>query len=127
MEELMNRPGFARVVTFIALVAIAGCAPVAAACQPDQPGVGVPTAPQPRVVLVSRGDPASLATRPFATNAGSFQLVRVFNATLSYKDENQAPNPYLAQSVPQLDTDTWTVSQDGRMTTTWRLRPNLTW
>src|SRR5439155_20179268 len=46
---------------------------------------------------------------------------------LSYKDEKQNPNPYLAQSLPQLNTDTWTVSPDGRMTTTWTLRPNLIW
>ena len=32
-----------------------------------------------------------------------------------------------AESLPQLNTDTWRVGSDGRMETTYRLRPNLTW
>jgi len=79
------------------------------------------------VVLVSRGDPASLATKGFVANVGSFTLTRVFNATLSFKDEHDQANPYLAQALPTLNTDSWTVSPDGRMTTTWKLRPKLTW
>lgn len=37
------------------------------------------------------------------------------------------PLPYLAEALPQLNTDTWTVSPDGRMQTTYRLKPNLIW
>jgi peptide/nickel transport system substrate-binding protein len=36
-------------------------------------------------------------------------------------------HPYLAQSLPQLNTDSWRVFPDGRMETTYRLRSNLTW
>jgi peptide/nickel transport system substrate-binding protein len=35
--------------------------------------------------------------------------------------------PYLAESTPHLNTDSWRVTPDGRMETTYRLRPGLTW
>jgi len=33
----------------------------------------------------------------------------------------------LADSLPQLNSESWKVAADGRMETTYRLRPNLTW
>ena len=51
----------------------------------------------------------------------------LFNATLDYRDEREVPHPYLAEALPQLNTDTWRVFPDGRMETTYKLRPNLTW
>ncbi|HEY3117340.1 MAG TPA: ABC transporter substrate-binding protein, partial [Chloroflexota bacterium] len=53
--------------------------------------------------------------------------LRLFNAMLDYLDESETTHPYLAESLPQLNTDTWRVSPDGAMETTYRLRPNLTW
>lgn len=35
--------------------------------------------------------------------------------------------PYLVEALPQLNTDSWQVFPDGRMQTTFHLRPNLTW
>jgi peptide/nickel transport system substrate-binding protein len=52
---------------------------------------------------------------------------RAFNASLTLIDTKGDPRPYLAESVPQLNTDSWRVSPDGRMETTYRLRPNLSW
>jgi peptide/nickel transport system substrate-binding protein len=60
------------------------------------------------------------AGRPRAT-------MRAFNAGLVLNDERDLPRPYLAEAVPQLNTDSWRVEADGRMTTTYRLKPNLTW
>jgi len=42
-------------------------------------------------------------------------------------DEREVAHPYLIEAVPQLNTDSWRVFPDGRMETTYRLRPNLTW
>ena len=47
----------------------------------------------------------------------------MFNAGLSLKDEHDQAQPYLAQTLPQLNTGSWTVTADG----TFKLRPNLTW
>lgn len=52
---------------------------------------------------------------------------RLFNADLALIDSAGAPRPYLAEELPRLDTDTWRVFRDGRMETTYRLRPGLTW
>jgi peptide/nickel transport system substrate-binding protein len=51
----------------------------------------------------------------------------LFTGILGGWDINAAPYPVLAQAVPQLNTDSWKVFPDGRMETTYRLRPNLTW
>jgi ABC-type transport system substrate-binding protein len=52
---------------------------------------------------------------------------RLFNAALAYVDGEGEPRPYLADSLPQLNTPTWRVFPDGRMETTYTLRPGLTW
>lgn len=51
----------------------------------------------------------------------------VFTATLASWNVQEQPFPILAEAVPQLNTDGWKVFPDGRMETTYRLRPNLTW
>jgi peptide/nickel transport system substrate-binding protein len=51
----------------------------------------------------------------------------LFNALLDYQDERGVGKPYLAEALPQLNTDTWQVFPDGRMETTYHLQPNLTW
>src|SRR5689334_13189254 len=45
---------------------------------------------------------------------------RLFNATLAAMDGDQTPRPALAESLPQLNTDSWRVFPDGRMETTYR-------
>lgn len=52
---------------------------------------------------------------------------RLFNAFLALVDSTGGIRPYLAESLPQLNTDSWIVFPDGRMETTYRLRPGLTW
>ena len=52
---------------------------------------------------------------------------RIFNAAVAIIDGKGTPRPYLVEALPQLNTDDWRVSPDGRMQVTYRLRPNLTW
>jgi peptide/nickel transport system substrate-binding protein len=51
----------------------------------------------------------------------------IFNAGLTMNDERGRTSPFLAESLPQLDTDTWKLLPDGSMETTYVLKPNLTW
>ena len=51
----------------------------------------------------------------------------LFLANLGGTDVHGADYPVLAASLPTLNTETWTVFPDGRMETTYRLRPGLTW
>jgi len=61
------------------------------------------------------------------TTADPSSTKRAFNASLFLTDSEGKTRPYLAEAQPQLNTDTWRVFPDGRMETTYRLRPNLTW
>jgi peptide/nickel transport system substrate-binding protein len=51
----------------------------------------------------------------------------LFAATLGAWDLQETPFPILAPSLPQLNTESWRVSPDGRMETSYGLRPGLTW
>lgn len=80
------------------------------------------------LVIVARSEMPSLASKALQSfGLGSGSGVRFFNAGLSLKDDRGEAHPYLAESLPQLNSDTWQVSPDGRMETRYRLRPNLTW
>jgi peptide/nickel transport system substrate-binding protein len=52
---------------------------------------------------------------------------RMFNADLTLLDDQSNPSPYLAEALPRLHSDSWKVFPDGRMETTYRLKPNLVW
>ncbi|MSQ23544.1 MAG: peptide ABC transporter substrate-binding protein [Chloroflexi bacterium] len=113
-------------------LAIVGCAPTngtgGGAQQPS------PSAPSRTLVMMTQIDPL-LAPSPLAsgTSTGRGSLADVlFTAGLSHDDQardNTAVTvwPQLAETLPQLDTDSWRVFPDGRMETTWVLRPGLTW
>jgi len=111
---------------FIALV-VAACAPTAPSSTADGSQAQRPTINR-TVVLIARGEIASLAAKQLqGTGGGIDQLLVIYNATLDMRDENGAAIPYLAEALPQLNTDTWRVFPDGRMETTYRLKPNVTW
>ncbi len=51
---------------------------------------------------------------------------RLFNADLALIDGQGIARPYLAESLPELNTDTWRLLSDGGMETTYKLRDGLT-
>ncbi len=55
------------------------------------------------------------------------RTTRVFNAGMTVTDSQGTTLPYLAEALPQLNTDAWRVSPDGRMEIVWKLRSGLTW
>jgi len=86
------------------------------------------SAPQRTLVVGIRGEPPTLASKELVGFSGALRdLQVVFNADLNGADERGASFPYLAESLPQVDTDSWRVLPDGRMETTYRLKPDLTW
>jgi peptide/nickel transport system substrate-binding protein len=110
--------------------ALAACAPAAPAPQTADPGGGTATsaAPQRTLVMAVRGEPPSIASLPVVGFSGSLDNPReLFNANLDFRDEREQPRAVLAEALPQLNTDTWRVFPDGRMETTYKLKPNLTW
>jgi peptide/nickel transport system substrate-binding protein len=67
------------------------------------------------------------AFAPLPPGGASDFYQRMFNAYLDLYDDQARPVPYLAEALPALNTDSWTVFPDGRMETRYRLKPNLVW
>ena len=108
---------------------------LAAACAPQQPGpapradasVRTDQSPEARTLIIAfRYEPIALAAK-IPGSGSSNDIKRFFNAALALNDDKGVAQPYLAQSLPQLNTDAWRVFPDGRMETTYRLRSGLTW
>lgn len=111
------------------IIGVVSCAPVGT--DPKSSGtrsVGPEAAPSRTLVLIGRQEPNQLsATRLLATGIGVAGVLRPFNAALAMLNPDAQALPELADELPKLNTDTWRVFPDGRMETTYRLRPNLTW
>ncbi len=117
------------VTSLIALVMLAACA----APQTRSPGAqsepvaGTPQEPRTLNVSLQR-EPPTLGLRPLRESfAAAYFPNRTFNADLAFLDDQGAPQPYLVDALPRLNTDTWRGFPDGRMETPYRIRPNLTW
>jgi peptide/nickel transport system substrate-binding protein len=109
---------------------------VLTACAPSSPPASnrpdlaaAPAAPPPsrQLVVLTRGEPHSLALRAFQTVGGGSYPHLMLNATFDDQDENGDPFPVLPETLPQLNTDTWRVFPNGTMETTYRLKPTIVW
>jgi len=79
------------------------------------------------LVIIARTEGETVAGKGLA-NVGIAGLpTGPFNAALVSIDPNEIVTPYLAVAVPQLNTDNWRVFPDGRMETTYQLKPGLSW
>lgn len=109
-------------------LALLACAPTTQTRpEPDRAALPAVSAPQKSLVIAIRGELPSVAARPLNPFSGAlYPPLYLFNAALNYRDELEVPRPYLA-ALPELNTDTWRVFPDGRMETTYPLRPSLTW
>src|SRR5437764_903935 len=116
----------------VGLATVAACAPAPSTGERagGSPGQASPAVIQRPLIIIGGRSPDSIASRPLRQIRGSGSpaaTFRTFNAGLALNNERAIPGPYLAQALPQLDTDSWRVSPDGRMETTFVLRPGLTW
>src|SRR5688572_19350293 len=118
-------------VTHLTLLA---CGLLIAACAPAQtPTRQEGSAAAPRVqrtlVIVVGAEPPSLAAKALEhiPNPRADYAALFLNASLAYMDEHGSPHAFLAAALPELNSDTWRLFPDGRMETTYRLKPNLTW
>ncbi|MPZ13903.1 MAG: hypothetical protein GEU73_05690 [Chloroflexi bacterium] len=112
------------------VLVVAACAPAAApATGGGQQGESAAQpASQQRLFISVRGEPPTVARKPLVGFSGALNdPLALFNATLSQRDVQGEVVPYLAEALPQVDTDTWLVFPDGRMETTYTLKPSLTW
>jgi peptide/nickel transport system substrate-binding protein len=111
---------------------------VVSACAPPTPQASSEAGSQPtlgkkRIVVSIFGDPAGLYQELLAPTGasgavpGMEELFQILDGTLTYLDPDQVRQPALAEAVPTVDNGLWRVLPDGRMETTWRLKPGITW
>lgn len=116
---VMGKP----LVAVLATILMVSCAPSSGRERTAQ--TAAPHRPS-TLVMVVNVEVSNLSAKAWGTHS-PFRTTRVFNANLTVSDVRDDVHPYLAESLPRLNTDTWRVFPDGRMETTWRLRPGLTW
>src|SRR5437773_6569728 len=94
-------------LALFAVVVVGGCSP--APSQAPSSTIPQPTANQNRtLILAHRYEPASLGAKVLGSN-GPLTTSRLFNAALALIDDRGSPQGYLAETLPQLNTDTWRV------------------
>src|SRR5579864_6236093 len=95
----------------LACVVIGACGPaLPQSGQAAQPGAA---APSRTLVLVVRAEAPTLVGTPLVSlpvNLGSER--RIFNAGLAQLDSQAEPIPYLAEALPELNTESWQVFAD---------------
>lgn len=124
-------PRLFRVVPLVSLVLLAACAPTPSARpagQGDSAGQQASRIGR-TLVMAGRSETPSVSSRPLRVfGLTSTTVSRLFNAGFALRDGRDGSFiPYLAESLPQLNTETWKVLPDARMETTYRLKPGLTW
>ena len=84
----------------------------------------------PRAKRITAAVRAELPTVSKTLNTiipGATALDRLVSAGLTTTDDKGVIHPQLADAVPSVDNGQWRVFPDGRMETTWKLRPNARW
>jgi peptide/nickel transport system substrate-binding protein len=94
---------------------------------PAAPGLAAPK----RIVAAIRGDPATLNDAinvgALGNSAGVREIEQLLNAGLLLVDARGELQPQLAEAAPTLENGLWKLLPDGRMETTWKIKPNLQW
>ncbi len=119
------------VVRFVVfgLLLTSACAPRPNDTSDGERRAAVPAVQRTLVILAGAEVPtfAPKALQALGGTARDSGTKAALNAELVYLDERGLPHPYLAEAIPDLGSGTWQVFPDGRMETTYRLKPNLTW
>lgn len=64
---------------------------------------------------------------PYSAIPGSYELRNAVNPGLAVLDDRGTLRPVLAEAVPSLENGFWKLFPDGRMETTWMIRPGALW
>src|SRR5438132_50038 len=110
----------------VVVLGLVGCNTAPSASPRGQAAAESPSGSSKTLVMAVRYEVVGLAPKRLEAAASEWTK-RPFNASLAIVDGSGARQPYLAESLPKLDSDSWKVSPDGKMETTYRLKPNLTW
>src|SRR5436309_3504480 len=121
-------------LTLLLVLGLASCAPTRSQPAAEAPGGGVPVPPvRQRLIASIFSDPKGLfqeLTNPAGTTGsvpGLAEVQDLMHAGAAYLDDVDVLQPRLVEALPSIQNGLWTVLPDGRMETTWKLRPNILW
>src|SRR5262245_29348431 len=126
-------PTMRRLLSLIALATtvLAGCASPA-----SRPGAGggetTPSQVAPkRLIAAISGEPKTLSQRVSSAGAGGTPgldaLELLFHAGAGRVDDRGVMQPQLAEAIPTVENGGWRLMPDGKMETTWTLKPGVRW
>src|SRR5947207_2408142 len=109
-----------------ALVTLAGCAApsVPANSQGASPAA---VAAKKRITLAASSSLVSVGSTFVAALPGAADVNSLLDAGLTNAGPTVIRVPQLAESIPSTENGLWKVTPDGKMETTWKLQPNVTW
>jgi len=119
-------------------LALVSSGAIAIGCAPSPPtgGGGDPQPPQAasgpkRLVAAIKGNPPTLSTAIDGAGAGNTdgltEVQQLLHAGLGAQDHNGRLVSRLAGEIPTIENGLWRLLPDGRMETTFRLRPDARW
>ncbi|HLE57505.1 MAG TPA: ABC transporter substrate-binding protein [Rhodothermia bacterium] len=117
----------ALILLLLALAAVA-CAAPAGGPSRSQPAESVPVAPK-RMIAAITGDPHTFSNKlnPQTNVPGIDRVEELINMGLTRRDNRNGFLPGIADAVPSIENGLWKLTADGRMETTWRIRPSAAW
>src|SRR4051812_1410304 len=106
----MRLIGPQRAILLALVVVLAGCGTPRQASGPAEPAVQ--PAPPPRTLVAAlRVEPKFISSKALLQTGFSLQAtVALFNAGLAVLDDQGNRHPYLADALPQLNSESWKVA-----------------
>ena len=121
-------PHWAGLFIVFALTACAPTSPPGTRAGPDGPSAPAVTGPVKTLTLAQINSVPSFGPWEFSnTSGGGATLVEIHTMGLTTQNERGQNAPRLVTRLPSFDDGTVVILPDGRMQTTWKLRPDVTW
>ncbi|MBM2809790.1 MAG: hypothetical protein HW416_549 [Chloroflexi bacterium] len=123
MTTLLRQP----LAIALSLVLAACAAPAQTPSTGDVPREQQPPSAPKRVVIAAQGDAQVFYFDMQVTLPSDDHLEELVNRGLSEADPTGVFRPVMAETMPSIDAGSWKLLADGRMETTWRIKPNARW
>lgn len=124
--------GWARCLLILSSLglAAAGCAAPSPSPRAGSQVPSQPTAPKRILAAVTSDLPSPRSAMSRASGGalpGAREVEQLVHAGLAVEDDRSILRAQLAEEVPSIENGLWRVLPDGRMETTWRIRPGARW
>lgn len=130
-EKRVTRVSHRAGLCLVLAALLIGCGPGQSSTPSSEPGVGSASVPKRLVVatqseLVALNDQVTRASASITLQGGA-EAGKLVVSGLTASNNQGVWQPVLATAVPSVENGLWKLLPDGRMETTWTLRPEVHW